>query len=458
MQINISQKGITESIASACYFLQKGQISTQNLVAIVDIGGGSTEIAFWKEKELLWQDSVKYAGNDLLELTPKLVEAVVRDNAISEGEKINLFTMFKMDWPFIHPTWDNKLLEKLDNLDFRKEVLFNIGIFFSSICYYLGLHLRNKVDKEKIVMVAFAGNGIKFLEIITRGNEINEKFLGKNWIELFKEAIIKCHNIPNIYQNNPNIEFVFSTEPKFEVAKGLLYENIDNYKDKSNEAVKLFGIKFKFNNKKYSEFDWDDKINASEFATSCRDRNYSLVNEFIQFFNEKFKNILPINDTSNISVFNKDLDRELNKVLENRGQKELACSLSLEAIKVYAKSVKKMKLNNNLIRDEKIYVELNAEKKTIKKVDYRDKYYLKYKSSNEYNLFVRDERLNKEPTMGNDRVFKEYFEIEKDITFSNQKRIRYILNQPTVIKVNWFDDEKGEFEILNKGKLKYFYE
>ena len=173
MQINISQKGITESIASACYFLQKGQISTQNLVAIVDIGGGSTEIAFWKEKELLWQDSVKYAGNDLLELTPKLVEAVVRDNAISEGEKINLFTMFKMDWPFIHPTWDNKLLEKLDNLDFRKEVLFNIGIFFSSICYYLGLHLRNKVDKEKIVMVAFAGNGIKFLEIITRGNEIN---------------------------------------------------------------------------------------------------------------------------------------------------------------------------------------------------------------------------------------------------------------------------------------------
>jgi len=125
---------------------------------------------------------------------------------------------------------------------------------------------------------------------------------------------------------------------------------------------------------------------------------------------------------------------------------------------VYAKSVKKMKLNNNLIRDEKIYVELNAEKKTIKKVDYRDKYYLKYKSSNEYNLFVRDERLNKEPTMGNDRVFKEYFEIEKDITFSNQKRIRYILNQPTVIKVNWFDDEKGEFEILNKGKLKYFYE
>ena len=125
---------------------------------------------------------------------------------------------------------------------------------------------------------------------------------------------------------------------------------------------------------------------------------------------------------------------------------------------MYAKSVKKMKLNNNLIRDEKIYVELNAEKKTIKKVDYRDKYYLKYKSSNEYNLFVRDERLNKEPTMGNDRVFKEYFEIEKDITFSNQKRIRYILNQPTVIKVNWFDDEKGEFEILNKGKLKYFYE
>jgi len=457
MEIKINQERYTEAVAAACYFLQKKKISTNELVAIVDIGGGSTEFAFWKGRKIIWQDSVKFAGNDLLELTPKLVNAIV-DKGRSIEDKIKFFTMYKMNWPYIHPTWNEELLKELDREDFRKEVYFSIGIFFSAICYYIGLHLRAKNINEKIGTVAFAGNGTKFLEIVTRGNRINQNILGQEWIELFRNAVINGHNKPDIYSKNSKIEFIFSEEPKFEVAKGLLYKEINEYKDINKVSLKkLFGIAFYYGdeNKRYGEFDWDKHLTASDFAVYSRNRDYTLVNDFLEFFINNFKAIVPIPNLPNRFDQTDDLNRELNKVLENRGQKELACSLFLEAVKIYAKLARNLNQRGTEIFEIDVNLDNNAKK--ISKIDYEDKYYIKEYTPGNYKLLIREKSLAVKPTPGSDKMFELYFTIEKDDENLNREFNRYLLIDPAIIKVNWLDENEGYFEIINKGKLKYAF-
>jgi hypothetical protein len=459
MEIKINQERYTEALAATCYFLQKRKITTNELVAIVDIGGGSTEFAFWKERKILWQDSVKFAGSDLLELTPKLVDAIV-DKGKDLEDKIKFFTMYKMNWPYIHPTWDGKLLEELDKEDFRKEVYFGIGIFFSAICYYIGLHLRAKNINEKIGAIAFAGNGIKFLEIVTRGNRINQNILGQEWIELFRNAVINGHNKSDLYPKDSKIEFIFSEEPKFEVAKGLLYNEINQYMDNGVSLKKLFGIRFYYRreNKHYEEFDWDKHLTASDFAVFTDNRDYTLVNNYLEFFRKNFKSIVPIPNLPSRFDQTDDLNRELNIVLENRGQKELACSLFLEAVKIYAKLAKNLSLNdteNFKTENFEIDVNLDNNGRKISKIDYTDKYYIKEITPGKYGLFIREKSLAEKPTSGSDKMFELFFTIEKDDENLNREFNRYLLIEPAVIKVNWFNENEGYFEIVNKGKLKY---
>jgi hypothetical protein len=66
--INISKhvQSITESEAVARHFLEVMKATTNAGAMVIDIGGGSTDLAYWQSNNLKWQASIHLAGKGLL--------------------------------------------------------------------------------------------------------------------------------------------------------------------------------------------------------------------------------------------------------------------------------------------------------------------------------------------------------------------------------------------------------
>ena len=56
----------TESISSALYFAKGQEIPFTENVVTIDIGGGTSDLSIWQDTKLLWRNSFKLAGKDVL--------------------------------------------------------------------------------------------------------------------------------------------------------------------------------------------------------------------------------------------------------------------------------------------------------------------------------------------------------------------------------------------------------
>ena len=56
----------TESISSALYFAQGQKIAFANNVVTIDIGGGTSDLSLWQDNKLIWRNSFRLAGKDVL--------------------------------------------------------------------------------------------------------------------------------------------------------------------------------------------------------------------------------------------------------------------------------------------------------------------------------------------------------------------------------------------------------
>ena len=226
MGIIVIKNEITEAQASAVYFVRFKDLTTREHSIILDIGGATTEISHWHQRELLWEDSVKFAGIDLITVLDdfrKFVDDKVKQEA-------SLYDNYMRRWSYVHKNWDGKM-EKFyfgEYKDLGLKTLRTICLFFSGIAYYIGLHLRRMSLNEPLGYLAFVGNGIHFLDIVTLGNEFSEENRHfKTWIIIFCEMLKKGHGLEN--EINYNTKIIFSDMPKVEVALGLTSDLIENY-------------------------------------------------------------------------------------------------------------------------------------------------------------------------------------------------------------------------------------
>ncbi len=204
---NATTNCMTESSAPIHYFFRRYATAT-NLVNI-DIGGGTTDIAFAKDKEVMHVTSFKFASNVLFEnsfsdVDPNngIVEYYKNTvcNLLKEKNLIELLDVFNGDnnaYPanmasFLFSLKNNSMTKELESkcLDFnyilQEDENFKIVfiIFYTAIIY----HIAQIVKVKNVKMprhITFSGNGSKVIRIITT----DPKVLAKYTKLIFEEVI-----------------------------------------------------------------------------------------------------------------------------------------------------------------------------------------------------------------------------------------------------------------------------
>ncbi|HAT62940.1 MAG: hypothetical protein LKF48_10540 [Prevotella sp.] len=197
---NGTTNSLTESSAPV-YYLFKSQAATTNMISI-DIGGGTTDMAFAKQNKILSVSSFRFASNALFEnqLAPDnlnngivdyfknvILQNIEKNDPDGDGQLLNdISKMYEEDShsnpanmaSFLFSLKDNSMLKDLnkDVIDFN-EILnknedFKIVfiLFYTAILYHVAKIIKYK-DYELPNIISFSGNGSRLLKVITTNME-----------------------------------------------------------------------------------------------------------------------------------------------------------------------------------------------------------------------------------------------------------------------------------------------
>ena len=278
---------MTESAAPIQYFFKR--YSTATSLVNIDIGGGTTDIAFAKDKSILNVTSFRFASNALFENSFSdlddnngIVDYYKGDilNLLEEknlGELVRVFNSANNERPsnmasFLFGLKDNTLPKKAGinekaidfNYILQEDENFKIVfiVFYTSIVYHIA-QIVKKLDLDVPRHISFSGNGSKVIRVITTDTSILskytkiifEKVLGKPYgkeLELLglakdsnpKDSTCKGGLIGIEDDNNRDTSIVFKSDCTGIVSNEDTYAAItDEYKVRTVKAVEDF---FKF--------------------------------------------------------------------------------------------------------------------------------------------------------------------------------------------------------------------
>lgn len=338
---NMPTKSMTESEAPIRYFFANSATATS--LVNVDIGGGTTDIAFAKDRTINHLTSFRFASNALFEnafseyddhngIIDRHKDSILR--LLEEKEIHDLVRVFNSDnnahpsnmASFLFGLKDNTLVRKRGvaekAIDFnqilRDDEDFKIVfiVFYTSIIYHIA-QITKVLGLDMPRHISFSGNGSKVIKVITGDpctlarytKIIFEKVMGKPYdkeLEILgldrdsspkdstcKGALVRreredtARNTEELLQRT----IVFKSDGSGLVEKGDTYENTitPEYKKRTVEAVKDF-----FN------FVFDDMNAAFDF-----DNNFGVTSTSLRIARDAAA---------------KDLDTFLDKGLQQKGQ------------------------------------------------------------------------------------------------------------------------------------------
>lgn len=278
---------MTESIAPIKYFFKL--CSTATSLINVDIGGGTTDIAFAKDKSILNVTSFRFASNALFENSfselddnnriidyhkGEILKLLEEKNL---GELVSVFNSANNRRPsnmasFLFSLKDNTLPKKAGinekaidfNYILQEDENFKIVfiVFYTSIIYHIA-QITKKLGLDVPRHISFSGNGSKVIRVITTDTKILarytkavfEKVLGKPYgkeLELLglekdsnpKDYTCKGGLLGVVEDDNRDKSIVFKSDCTGIVDKEDTYATItDMYKIRTVKAVEDF---FKF--------------------------------------------------------------------------------------------------------------------------------------------------------------------------------------------------------------------
>ena len=228
-----------ESLASALYFqdTQKGHF-TQSVITL-DIGGGTSDISIWQSEKLIWQSSVKLAGQDILIFFLGKRKRAIKHFKVVDDISIHNIPQEKSNAALEIIVNNKKFREKLEE-DFpvisEEELIKEMGLLsefcIAGILYYIGsllvyLNLKNKFN---------LGNPLSILSVCIcgRGSLIIKRFIHDNQDKAEKLKVL----LKQVSGFNGEIKIEFSENPKTEVAHGLLVDGYINKNDIKGQAEK----------------------------------------------------------------------------------------------------------------------------------------------------------------------------------------------------------------------------
>ncbi|WP_286079353.1 hypothetical protein [Bacteroides caecimuris] len=275
---------MTESAAPIQYFFKR--YSTATSLVNVDIGGGTTDIAFAKDKVINYVTSFRFASNALFENSFSTLDShngIVdyhKGNIIKLLEEKNLSELIRVfnstnnEHPsnmasFLFGLKDNSLPRAVGIND--KAIDFNyllqededfkivFIVFYTSIIYHIA-QITKSLGLDVPRHISFSGNGSKVIRVITTDSKILakytklvfEKVLGKPYgkeLELLglekdsnpKDSTCKGGLIGVEEEDSRDKTIVFKSDCTGIVSNMDTYATItDAYKDKTVKAVEAF--------------------------------------------------------------------------------------------------------------------------------------------------------------------------------------------------------------------------
>lgn len=296
---------MTESSAPIQYFFKR--YSTATDLVNVDIGGGTTDIAFAKDKNIRYVTSFRFASNAIFENQfseyddnngivdwhkaeiLKLLEEKNLNELISVFNSANNARPANMA-SFLFALKDNTIPKKagvnIKTIDFnyllQEDENFKIVfiIFYTAIIYHIAQIVKT-LGLDTPRHISFSGNGSKVIRIVTTDSRllakytklVFEKILGKPYgkeLELLglerdsnpKEATCKGGIISTENEESSGEIIVFKSNCSGQVTSADTYAAIDeHYKECTVNAVKDF---FRFVLVDMNEaFDFDDNFGVT---------------------------------------------------------------------------------------------------------------------------------------------------------------------------------------------------
>lgn len=299
---------ISESVAPIQYFFRR--YSTATDLVNVDIGGGTTDIAFAKDRKILYVTSFRFASNALfqdsysdLTLDNGIVDRYKEYflNLIESKSLLELVEVFNSEnnqnpanmASFLFGLKDNTILKNAGlnakAIDFNyllqedEQLKIVFIVFYTAIIYHIAQIVKN-LELETPRHISFSGNGSKVIRVITTDTKILAKYTklifekvldrpyGKE-LELIglekdsnpKDATCKGGLIGS--EDDEDVRekaIVFKSDNSGLVTENDTYANIDSsYRNKTVKAVRDF-FKFVFEEMPKSfNFDKNFGVDAS---------------------------------------------------------------------------------------------------------------------------------------------------------------------------------------------------
>jgi hypothetical protein len=224
---------LTESVAAARYFTHHGALPGVAAV-VIDIGGGTSDIAIWAENKLILQTSVRLAGPEMFlkplfenrcELLPLLLAGVVRDpsfvdrlKAIQPGHYRQFYAHIDA---LLREDSSQVRLRVLPNLAQLAPLIAPMGLGLCGLFYYVGLMLRHLRERgsygDDTPQVFVGGNGSTLFHWVARGAWTPAAAVNG----LFREVFLEAAGL-----SDPHKHFTInlSDKPKAEASIGLIID------------------------------------------------------------------------------------------------------------------------------------------------------------------------------------------------------------------------------------------
>ena len=216
-------KNETESVAVCKYsseFLKAVPGAKERPQIVIDIGGGTSDVAIWLKGKMMAQTSIRLAGNilaDYLRENDKFREGMAEILSIDK-KIIDSFTGIRsyVITSLILKKSESKIFMELPSKAITppfKVARSRIFFSYSAVLYYIGQLLRNLIPKGSSTDcdIFLAGNGARLLKWVSESKATEKAF-----VRILRSSVKNNFDLKEI-------RIVFSQNPKQEVAIGLLY-------------------------------------------------------------------------------------------------------------------------------------------------------------------------------------------------------------------------------------------
>lgn len=299
---------------------------------ILDIGGGTTDVAIWANNAPVWRGSYRLAGQDFFTAhmvrNPDLLRRLglaawatilqpVSDGDRLDSDQLPYVGELLFSGPVLERAMEEHWLENSGTPECRS-LIQTSQVFLGGIAWYLGLVVKGLIDRGQIApdlmqstTFALCGRGSGIFKRLHGMGGDGEESAVSTLLQLFREAS---------GVEGPTPRLSVSTTPKMEVVNGMVLKNSALDLDAPDEASHEYepaGLDVPFGGGTLSS--GNDIIDDLP-SGAVRRPDMAAFNEFIAALGERTRTRIDINEAGDQSASANISTKIFNKLMKDKGE------------------------------------------------------------------------------------------------------------------------------------------